>query len=72
MTTAALASADLPHVEAASGVTYAYRRFGTTTGLPGVLLQHYRGRRRDQLDRPVRCRRCHGRQRGVNRPRRTT
>ena len=33
------------HIDAANGVTYRYRRFGTptSTGVPLVFLQHYRG-----------------------------
>lgn len=39
-----LATADLLHIEAANGVTYAYRRFGNTgDGVPLVFLQHFRG-----------------------------
>ena len=39
-----LASADLFHITAANGITYAYRRFGDAPGaLPVVFLQHFRG-----------------------------
>jgi pimeloyl-ACP methyl ester carboxylesterase len=39
-----LATADLLHIEAANGVTYAYRRFGNPGhGVPLVFLQHFRG-----------------------------
>ncbi|WP_436535979.1 alpha/beta fold hydrolase [Actinoplanes sp. HUAS TT8] len=39
-----LASADLFQVDAANGITYAYRRFGEASGaLPVVFLQHFRG-----------------------------
>lgn len=31
------------YIEAANGIRYAYRRFGTETGVPLVLLQHFRG-----------------------------
>jgi pimeloyl-ACP methyl ester carboxylesterase len=38
-----LVDTPLASVEAANGVTYAYRRFGTGTGTPVVFLQHFRG-----------------------------
>jgi pimeloyl-ACP methyl ester carboxylesterase len=39
-----LATADLLHIEAANGITYAYRRFGNSGhGIPLVFLQHFRG-----------------------------
>jgi len=41
--TSALASAPLAHVEAANGVTYAYRRLGPVADVPVVFLQHFRG-----------------------------
>jgi pimeloyl-ACP methyl ester carboxylesterase len=43
--TAAFASADLQEIQAANGITYAFRRVGTTSpdGIPLVLLQHFRG-----------------------------
>ena len=42
--TTGLATAELAHVDASNGVTYAYRRFGTaSTALPVVFLQHFRG-----------------------------
>jgi pimeloyl-ACP methyl ester carboxylesterase len=41
--TSALASAPLAHVEAANGVTYAYRRLGPVGDVPVVFLQHFRG-----------------------------
>ena len=42
--TSALASAPLAHIEAANGVTYAYRRLGRVgDGVPVVFLQHFRG-----------------------------
>ena len=37
------ALASLEHVTAASGETYAYRRFGTEGGVPVLFLQHFRG-----------------------------
>jgi pimeloyl-ACP methyl ester carboxylesterase len=42
-TTRGLVDTPLAFVEAANGVTYAYRRFGTGTGTPVVFLQHFRG-----------------------------
>ena len=42
-TTHGLVETPLSYVEAANGVTYAYRRFGTGTGIPLVFLQHFRG-----------------------------
>jgi pimeloyl-ACP methyl ester carboxylesterase len=43
-TNAELASAELFHVDAANGITYAYRRFGEGAGArPVVFLQHFRG-----------------------------
>jgi pimeloyl-ACP methyl ester carboxylesterase len=38
-----LVGTPLASVEATNGVTYAYRRFGTGTGVPLVFLQHFRG-----------------------------
>ncbi|MFG6402895.1 alpha/beta fold hydrolase [Microbacterium sp. P04] len=38
-----LVETPLAYREAANGVTYAYRRFGTGTGIPVVFLQHFRG-----------------------------
>jgi pimeloyl-ACP methyl ester carboxylesterase len=45
MTTIAASSTAVPvaHVEAANGVTFAYKRFGTGDGIPVVFLQHFRG-----------------------------
>jgi len=43
--TAAFASADLQEIQAANGITYAFRRVGAPSpdGIPLVLLQHFRG-----------------------------
>lgn len=43
--TAAFASADLQEIQASNGVTYAFRRVGSSSpgGIPLVLLQHFRG-----------------------------
>ena len=41
--TLGLVDTPLASVEATNGVTYAYRRFGTGTGVPLVFLQHFRG-----------------------------
>lgn len=42
-TPSGLVETPLAFLEAANGVTYAYRRFGTGTGIPLVFLQHFRG-----------------------------
>ena len=43
-TSTGLATAELAHVDAANGVSYAYRRFGTaSSAVPVVFLQHFRG-----------------------------
>ena len=41
--TPGLVGTPLAAVEAANGITYVYRRFGATTGVPLVFLQHFRG-----------------------------
>lgn len=41
--TTTLTSTPIEHIEAPNGVTYAYRRFGTNSGIPVVFLQHFRG-----------------------------
>ena len=42
--TTSLSNAELLHVEAPNGISYAYRRFGNTAaGVPVVFLQHFRG-----------------------------
>jgi pimeloyl-ACP methyl ester carboxylesterase len=41
--TTTLTATPIEHVEASNGITYAYRRFGTTSGTPLVFLQHFRG-----------------------------
>ena len=41
--TATLFAAPNRFVEAPNGVTYAYRRLGPPTGVPLILLQHFRG-----------------------------
>ncbi|HWH19352.1 MAG TPA: alpha/beta hydrolase [Solirubrobacterales bacterium] len=43
--TASFASADLQEIQASNGITYAFRRVGTSSpdGIPLVLLQHFRG-----------------------------
>jgi pimeloyl-ACP methyl ester carboxylesterase len=43
--TAVFASADLQEIQAANGITYAFRRVGSPSpdGIPLVLLQHFRG-----------------------------
>lgn len=43
MTTKTLTTSPLQHVDGSTGVTYAYRRFGTGSGIPLVFLQHFRG-----------------------------
>lgn len=43
MSTTSLTQAPLQHVDAGDGVTYAYRRYGSSTGVPLVFLQHFRG-----------------------------
>ncbi|MFE1647000.1 alpha/beta fold hydrolase [Microbacterium sp. P01] len=41
--TTGMVGTPIAYLEAANGVTYAYRRFGTGTGIPLVFLQHFRG-----------------------------
>ena len=42
-TTTSVVTTPLQHIAATNGVTYAYKRLGTTTGTPVVFLQHFRG-----------------------------
>lgn len=43
ITTSTSTAAALAHVDAANGVTFAYKRFGTGEGVPVVFFQHFRG-----------------------------
>lgn len=43
MTTTTLTTSPLQRIDGSTGITYAYRRFGTGTGIPLVFLQHFRG-----------------------------
>ncbi|MEV8212893.1 alpha/beta hydrolase [Leifsonia sp. NPDC077715] len=43
MSTPSSIATPVEHVDAANGVTYAYKRFGTGAGVPVVFLQHFRG-----------------------------
>ncbi|WP_456823752.1 alpha/beta fold hydrolase [Cellulomonas sp. P5_E12] len=42
-TTTSVVTTPLQHIAATNGVTYAFKRLGTTTGTPVVFLQHFRG-----------------------------
>lgn len=43
MTVTTLTTSTLKHVEGSNGISYAFRRLGTGTGVPVVFLQHFRG-----------------------------